>query len=103
MRRPLLPFLVAGLLPLGGCAYGLGDSYGGGAYGMGGPGFEAMAADACGAQAARYGRAQVTQVRQISRSTMRVHGTIDAGYGYQRRSFACSFRDDGRITDFDIN
>lgn len=103
MRKILLPLLVAGALPLGGCVAGLGDILGGGdRYGRGGPNFEAMAVDACGTEASRYGRAQVTQVTQASRSTMRVSGMVDTNYGYNRRSFTCTYREDGRITNFDI-
>ena len=106
MRTPYLPIVLAAALPLGGCAYGLGgifdegDRYG---YGMGGQDFEAMAVDASGAEASRYGRVQVTQARRASASTVRVYGTIDANYGYQRRSFGCTFREDGRIVDFEVN
>jgi hypothetical protein len=113
MPRQILSLLALAALPLGGCtALGgpdilgsvLGGStgaYGAGAYGRGGPDMRTMAVDTCGAEASRYGRVGITQVQQVSRSTLRVYGTIDSNY--RRHSFACSFREDGRITDFDVN
>ena len=111
MKKTLLPILLAAALPLGGCAYGLGgDVLGGvlgdvmgdrGAYGRGGPDLQDMAVDACGREASRYGRVAIADVRRASSSTLRVTGTVDVN-NYQRRSFGCSYREDGRITDFDI-
>ena len=110
MPRQILSLLALAALPLSGCtALGgpdiLGSVLGGGtssgAYGRGGPDFRTMAVDTCGAEASRYGRVGITQVQQVSRSTLRVYGTIDSNY--RRHNFACSFREDGRITDFDVN
>ena len=106
MKRFLLPLLV---LPLSACATGLagpvlgnvlGNVLNRGGYGQGGPDFQTAAVEACGAEAARYGRVQVTNVEAASRSTLRVYGTVEANY--RRHAFACSYREDGRITDFDI-
>jgi hypothetical protein len=121
--RNLLPLLAAAALPLAGCAtspygysgygspygsaYGyndpvtavigaLGQSYGGYGYG----GFSQAATNACGRYAARYGRATVTGVRQTSSSRIKVYGYSNRGYG--RDNWDCTFRSDGRITDFDI-
>ena len=106
MPRPTLPLLAFAALPLGACTAlagpGLyGDRGYDGAYGRGGPDFRTMAVDTCGAEASRYGRVNITQVQAVSRSTLRVYGTIDANY--RRHAFGCSFREDGRITDFDVN
>ena len=81
-------------------------------YGYGNQNFERAAVDACGSQAQRYGRASIDNVEMRSRDTLRVRGMIEAnaggygGYGsygnsIERRTFTCSFRSDGRITDFD--
>ena len=80
-------------------------------YGYGSQNFERAAVDACGAQAQRYGRVSIDDVELRSRSTVRVRGMIEANAGYggygsygggiERRTFDCSFRSDGRITDFD--
>ena len=106
MRKSLLPILFAATLPLGGCTTY--DVLGGllgndGYYGQGGQSFDAAAAEACAYEARRYGYANVTSVRQVSSRTMRVYGTIQANNDYARHSFECDFRDDGRITDFDID
>ena len=101
--------IMAGVLALGGCASPLG--------GMGGPlesvlgsvlgggqnnsgDFENAAANACGNHASQDGHASVRDVRQQSRDTLRVYGVVDTNRG--NRNFECSFRSDGRITDFDI-
>ena len=110
MRKSILIF--AALLPLSGCATGLGGLGGpgvlgsvlgnvltSGAQGRGGADFQTMAIDACGAEASRYGQVAITDVQAASRSTLRVFGTVDTSH--QRQSFACSYREDGRITDFD--
>ena len=107
MRKSIL--LLAALLPLGGCTTGLGGPgvlgsvlgqvLNSGAQGRGGADFQTMAIDACGAEASRYGRVAITDIQAASRSTLRVFGTVDTNY--QRQSFACSYREDGRITDFD--
>lgn len=115
MKKLSLPILLAGSLSLAGCAYGMNDPTGGlagvlgsvlgggtsgGVYGQGGPDFQETAIDACGREASRYGQVRVSNVQQVSRDTLRVSGTITSNY--DRRSFGCSFRADGRITDFDV-
>lgn len=90
--------------------------YGNQGYGYGNQNMESYAVDACASQASRYGRVSVSDVDRRSSRTLRVRGVIDAagynnggyggGYGnygnYERRSFSCSVRTDGRITDFDL-
>ena len=121
MRKSLL--LAALALPLAACAtspYGYGSSnplgailgsigsmggayggYGGQTgYGYGGGGnFSQAAVNACGGTAARYGQVRITQVRQVSYDSVKVWGSV---YGYRNDSWDCTFRSDGRITDFDI-
>lgn len=68
------------------------------------------AAEVCGAYAERFGRISIHDVVPHRRDTLRVHGVIDGydrrgdrGYRYgrfERRSFACTVRYDGRITKF---
>ncbi len=110
MRKSVL--LVAAFLPLAGCAYGLGgqDVLGsvlggvlGGNRAMGGQTFQDAAVEACANQARRYGSVSVSDVRQVNSSTMRVFGMINTSNYGGRRSFDCDFREDGRITDFDID
>ena len=114
MRKSVSALLVAGALALGGCASGyggvggpydvlgsvLGAAVGGSGYGYGNQNFEQAAVNACGNYASRYGRVNISDVRQQSSNTLRVHGTVDNNY--QRDDFACSFRSDGQITDFDL-
>ena len=113
MRKSILPILLITTMPLAGCAAGMGGLSGpsvlgsvlgnvlaSGAQGRGGADFQTMAIDACGAEASRYGRVSITDVRASSRSTLRVFGTVDAN-NFQRHAFACSYREDGRIIDFD--
>ena len=105
MRKSLI--LLATVPLLGGCTtydllgsvLGNNDGY----YGRGGQSFEGAAVDACTYEARRYGYANVTNARQVGDRTMRVYGTIQTNNSYQRRTFECDFRDDGRITDFDID
>jgi hypothetical protein len=106
--------LLAGLaLPLAACAtspYGSGYGYGGsqygalgsiGALGSGyGSGFSQAAVNACAGTASRYGRVSIRQVRQVSSSSVKVWGY--ASNGYRNEGWDCTFRSDGRITDFDI-
>lgn len=87
--------------PQGGYPQG-GYGYPQGGYGNSNQSFEQAAVNACASQAGRYGRVGISDVRQQSSSTLRVRGTIEVNNSYQRRSFGCSFRSDGRITDFDI-
>ena len=108
MRKSL--FLLA-MIPLAGCAmYPGGDVLGsvlggvlGGNRAMGGQSFQDAAVEACANEARRYGHVNVTDVRQVSSSTLRVFGTIQTSNFGDRRRFDCDFREDGRITDFDIN
>ncbi|HET9428875.1 MAG TPA: hypothetical protein VFO69_11000, partial [Allosphingosinicella sp.] len=65
-----------------------------------GSGFQQAAVNACGNYAAQYGQVSVRDVRQQSRDTLRVYGLVGSNYG--TRNFECSFRSDGRITDFDM-
>lgn len=114
MRKSSILILAAGSLSLGACAtspYGgmggpleavlgsvLGSNSGYGGYG--GASFEQAAVNACGSQASRYGQVSIQDVRQSSSSSLRVYGYVRSNYG--SRNFACTFRSDGRITDFDI-
>ncbi|MBA3676981.1 MAG: hypothetical protein H0W74_06195 [Sphingosinicella sp.] len=119
MRKSLAPLLCVATLGLGACAtnpYGgmggpleavlgsvLGGSqggYGGSQGGYGSGNFQQAAVNACGNEASRYGQVSVSDVRQQSSSTLRVYGTVGSNYG--NRNFQCSYRSDGRITDFDI-
>lgn len=122
MRKFPVLFLLGSTLALGACAtnpYGSSGAYGGqgglaavlsgvmgssgqGQYGQGyyGQNFQQSAVNACGSTASRYGQVSIRDVRQISNSTLRVYGVVGSRYG--SRNFACSFRSDGRITDFDI-
>ena len=112
MRKSIFMLVAAAALPLGGCAYGLGGQdvlggvlgsvLGGNNRAMGGQSFQDAAVEACAREAQRYGRVQVTDVRAQSSSTLRVQGIVDTNNGFDRRGFGCSFREDGRITDFDI-
>ncbi len=122
MRKIYAP-LLASTLALGACAT---SPYGAGYGGMGGPlevllgsvlgasqsssgqyghsgygqDFQQAAVQACGSTASRYGQVGIRNVQQVSSSTLRVYGVVSNGYS--GRNFACSFRSDGRITDFDI-
>ncbi len=119
MRKLSVPLIIGSTLALGACAtspYGggmgggpleaiLGTVLGAGQQGYGQQGygqssFQQAAVNACGRAASRYGQVSIRNVRQVSRSTLRVYGTVGSRYG--GRNFACSFRSDGRITDFDI-
>ena len=105
--------LAASALLLGGCTTGLGGygpgggilggilGGGGGGYGYDDRGdrFERAAVDACGREASRYGRIEITRVDQTSRDTVQVNGNI-AVRDRSRDQFRCTFRSDGRIVDF---
>ena len=112
---------IAMALPLAACAtspYGYGgygnSPYGvlgalggvlGGAYASPygssyGSGFSQAAVNACAGTASRFGRVGVRDVRQLSGSSLKVFGTVSNGYN--SRNWDCTFRSDGRITDFDI-
>ena len=95
--------------------YGYGNrGYGNRGYGNYGYGNDRYAIDACAHRASRYGQVNVTDVRPRSRSTVRVHGVVDGNYnrgygygnrygGYERRTFQCDVRYDGRVTYFDTD
>ena len=87
---------------LGSSQGGYGSPYGGynSGYGYGASGFGQAAVSACANYASRYGRVQVSQVRQTSSTKVHVYGY--ASNGYSGRQFDCSFSSSGRITDFDI-
>ena len=116
MRLPhILSFALA--LPLVACAtspYGYGgygnSQYGvlgalggslGSAYGSSyGSNFSQAAVNACAGYASRYGRASVNDVRRLSNSSVKVFGRVNQGY--RSETWDCTFRSDGRITDFDL-
>ena len=118
--RKTLPLIAAMALPLAACAtspygsgYGrdplsqilgsigtLGGAYGQSGYGYGGYGFSQSAAQACASVASRYGPVRVTSVRQSSYDRVKVYGY--AQRGFRTDNWDCTFRSDGRITDFDI-
>ena len=117
MRKPFSALVLFGALAVGGCAanpllggYGgmggpleavIGSVLGGGGnQGYGNNNFQQAAVNACGGEASRYGQVSIQDVRQQSSSTLRVYGVVGSDYG--SRNFQCSFRSDGRITDFDI-
>ena len=85
-----------------GYGYGYGSNYGG--YGAN------AAINACSYRAQRYSRGpiQILDVDQTGNRRFRVHGVIDGNGGYYNRGydqvrFSCSARDNGRVTDFDID
>jgi hypothetical protein len=98
--------------PAGGYGYPASSGYG---YGYG----PQAAVSVCGAEAQRYGqggRVTVTDVDRRGSYNYRVKGVIDAGYNggynrgygygydrYERMEFKCTARNDGRITDFDLD
>ena len=89
--------------PLGGMGgpfeAALGSVLGAGQQGSGND-FQRAAVNACGNHASQYGQVSIQDIRQQSRDTLRVYGMVGSNYG--SRNFGCSFRSDGRITDFDI-
>jgi hypothetical protein len=124
MRKTLL--LAALALPLAACATGYGadplsqilgsigtlgsagygntgyGTYGypaGYSYGYGG-GFSQAAASACANYASRYGRVSVRNVQQLDASHVKVFGYVSNGY--RNEGWDCTFRADGRVTDFDL-
>lgn len=120
VMRKYLPLVAVTSLPLAACAtspygYGyndpvsavvgsigaLGGSYSPYGYGYGGgAGFSQAAVNGCANYASRYGSVRVTNVRQTSSDKVHVYGYVSRGYGTD--DFDCSFRSDGRISDFDI-
>ena len=123
MHKLMIPALLAGTLLLGGCAYGPGygydDGYGpgggyndgyGGGYGDGyGDGygysyrqnseFERAAVNACGREASRTGRVEITYAEERDRGVYTVQGRI-AVRDRSRDQFTCQFSASGRIIDF---
>ena len=108
MRKSVSAIVIASAFSLGGCAMGMGGpleavlgSVLGGSQGQNSGGnFQQAAVQACGNHASQYGQVQVRDVRQQDSQTLRVYGTVSSNY--QNRNFECSFRSDGRITDFDF-
>lgn len=109
--RMSLPLLAALALPLAACAmspYGYGNTgygpYGVGTYGMLGGAYGSnlsqAAASACANHASRFGRVSVRNVRQLDRNHVKVFGYANSGY--RTEGWDCTFRSDGRITDFDL-
>ena len=121
MRKSLI-LMAAASLPLGACAtgygadplsqilgsigtlgtagygqYGYPAGYGG--YGYGG-GFSQAAAQSCAGYASRYGRVSVRNVQQLDGNHVKVFGYVSNGY--RNEGWDCTFRSDGRITDFDL-
>ena len=122
MRKTLI--LAALALPLSACATGvnplgailgsigtLGSGYGQSGYGQAGygqagygygnNGFSQAAASACGNYASRYGQVSVRNVQQLDGQHVKVFGYVSRGYG-SNEGWDCTFRSDGRITDFDL-
>lgn len=106
MKKTFVPATLAATLLLGGCA-GLGglldpvlgnDRYDDRNLSQ----FERAAVEACGREASRYGRVQVTDARQSDREYVQVRGRIDTR---DRRNdeFYCVFRNDNRIVEFRVS
>jgi hypothetical protein len=68
-------------------------------YGYGG-GFSQAAAQACGSYAARYGQVSIRNVQQLDGNHVKVFGYVNQGY--RNEGWDCTFRSDGRVTDFDL-
>jgi hypothetical protein len=91
---------------------GITDAVHGGYYGYGYGQYgsvESQAVNSCGREASRYGQVSIADVRPKSRDKFEVRGFVDAqgydrgygyGRGYERRTFTCSVRYDGRISKF---
>ncbi|HEY0626221.1 MAG TPA: hypothetical protein VGD10_05750 [Allosphingosinicella sp.] len=107
MRIATLPLLIAATAPLAGCAYlplapAVADIVASGRnqYVYTADELPKAASEACRSEAYRYGRfMSIDSVQLLSQTTARVHGTIQ--YTNGTRSFGCTFRNDGRIIDFD--
>jgi hypothetical protein len=78
--------------------YGYNNGYYGNGYG--GSGFTQAAANACANYAARYGAVSVRNVQMLDSSHAKVFGYVSSGY--RQEGWDCTFRSDGRITDFDL-
>ena len=114
MRKLTMSALLAGALMTGGCAYGYGDGYGyddgygdrygdyGGEYGYSYRNdreFERAAVNACGREASRYGRVEITYAEERDRGVFTVQGRTD-NRDRRRDQFTCEFSSSGRIIDF---
>lgn len=86
---------VLGSVLGGQTAYGSPYGYNSG-YGYSGGNFSQAAVNSCGSYASRYGQVSISQARQTSSDKIHVYGYAGG------RDFDCSFRSDGRISDFDI-
>ncbi len=116
MRKLMILVLVTSGLATSGCAtvlpmvlstvvqHGVGEAVGAakraGASAIPPRQLQAAAVNACTQQASQHGQATVNTLQQIGSSTVRANGTIAAKGSYPQRSFTCSFRSDGKITDF---
>jgi hypothetical protein len=121
--RKSLPLIAALAMPLAACATGygqdplsqiinsigtLGSGYSQTPYGYNagyspngyGGGFSQAAAQACANYASRYGQVSVRNVQQLDGSHVKVFGYVNQGY--RNEGWDCTFRSDGRITDFDL-
>ena len=116
-HRLRLGFLAAAALPLAACAmspygYGYGNT-GCGSYGTYNPvygsigalgygsNFRQAAASSCANFASRYGgRVSVRNVQTLDSAHVKVFGWVDRGF--RNEGWDCTFRSDGRITDFDL-
>ena len=116
MRKLMTPILVMSGLAISGCAtvlpmvlssvvqQGVGAAMG--AAKRAGEGavpsqqLQAAAVNACTQQASPHGQATVNTLQQIGSGTLRANGTIAANGSRPPRSFTCTFRSDGQITDF---
>lgn len=87
---------------LGSAGYGqTGYGYPAG-YGYGsGSGLGQAAASTCANYASRYGQVSVRNVQQLDANHVKVFGYVSRGYG-SNEGWDCTFRSDGRITDFDL-
>ena len=109
MHKRLLALIMAGVLPLGGCAYVgfaplLAEAVNEAAQRERYPAeaFGPAAAEACRGRAARHGRVEITSVEPHGENSMRVYGTIEDPYGRAPRRFSCIFRSDGTLPYFSI-
>ena len=105
MRRPILPLLLLGALPLGGCAAGIAASAVGAAVRAAdrpeappkedpGP----AARQACTVRASQHGDVRIIDVEYRSPARLIVWGTVEARG--RRRSFECRW--DGGIVGFEV-
>jgi hypothetical protein len=105
MRRSILTLLLAGALPLGGCAAGIAASAVGAAVRAADRPDKAPEEDpgpaarsACSAHAAQYGAVRIIDVVYKSVAKVVVWGAVEGPAG--RRSFQCRW--DGKIVGFEL-